>query len=663
MRVMSTAISMFKHRARFAVPLVAFAALAVPQLGAAEVRDRAGLFSSAAVKKAEAELDRIERRTHIPVVIETIEAIPGLGRDSSASEKRTAVTRLAEQRAREIGYEGVYLLISKNDHVFSPVLVQKRFDLLLPREKRQEVRDSLAREFKGGQFDEGLLKTTALLTTALLAESHTQPILVLDTGGHTAAVSKVLFTPDGKELISVSGDKTIRIWDVDSGKPLRVLRPPIGQGFLGALFAAAMSPDGRMLAVGGAGVPIRTQSPIYMVDYNSGRMSQVLEGHRGSTTSLCFSPDGKQLASASSDRTARVWNVADGRCQLVLQGHENQVNEVTFSPDGRHLATASHDKTSRIWSLGDGACEAVLRGHDKEVKCVAWRPDGKVVATGSLDGTIRQWAPDGSAFQGFGKPGAETFLSLAFAADSRELLVTGSARPSLIDVSTGRARVWYEGHTRDPALDSGALSPDGTIAATADQSGEIHLWRTFHATSVHRLAGRGKHIAAVAWGQDEKTLVWGNSLKRTGTDNDSLPLEHAFRPPELELSDAVDSNLFRARSTVGSLVLERAGKYALTVKQDGSPVSTITMSIPGDRVVSYALLLGDRVAVGADVGLYLFDARSGKRLGSFVGHTGIVFAVAPSPDGRLLLSGSNDQTVRVWVPERRRTPTLHVLRR
>jgi len=141
--------------------------LAVPQLGAAEVRDRAGLFSPNAVREAEPKLDRIERRTHIPVVIETIEALPGLGRGSSASEKRTAVERLAEERARELGYEGVYLLISKNDHVFSRLLVQERFESLLPRAKLQEVGDTLTREFKGGQFDEGLLKTTALLDGAL----------------------------------------------------------------------------------------------------------------------------------------------------------------------------------------------------------------------------------------------------------------------------------------------------------------------------------------------------------------------------------------------------------------------------------------------------------------------------------------------------------------
>src|SRR5262245_45165886 len=81
-----------------------------------------------------------------------------------------------------------------------------------------------------------------------------QPILVLDAGGHTAVVEDVLFTPDGRELITVSDDKTIRAWDVASGEPLRVLRPPIGPGSAGTLYAAALSPDGRTLAVGGYGI-------------------------------------------------------------------------------------------------------------------------------------------------------------------------------------------------------------------------------------------------------------------------------------------------------------------------------------------------------------------------------------------------------------------------
>ena len=160
---------MSSKRGIFTLPLVALVALAAPQLRAAEVRDRARLFTPEAVTKAEASLDRIEQRTRIPVVIEAIESVPGIGRDAPASEKRKAVEQLAEKRAREIGYEGAYLLISKNDRVFSRLLVKQRYRDLLPESKRDEVNDTLAREFKNGRFDEGLLKVTSLLDTALVA--------------------------------------------------------------------------------------------------------------------------------------------------------------------------------------------------------------------------------------------------------------------------------------------------------------------------------------------------------------------------------------------------------------------------------------------------------------------------------------------------------------
>ena len=98
-----------------------------------------------------------------------------------------------------------------------------------------------------------LLIGLAFTPAAPAADLPEKPILVLDADGHTAVVWKVLFTPDGKELISVSYDKTIRVWDVQTGEPVRVLRPPIGRGAEGMLFAAALAPDGRTLAVGGYG--------------------------------------------------------------------------------------------------------------------------------------------------------------------------------------------------------------------------------------------------------------------------------------------------------------------------------------------------------------------------------------------------------------------------
>ena len=158
---------MLRNRWMFVLPLLVLTALAVPQLGAAEIRDRAGIFSAEAIRKAQAEFDRNERSTSVPVVIETITAIPGLERGASASEKRSAIEALAEKKAKAIRYEGVYLLISKDDQVFSELLVREHLASVLPRERRRAVRDALLGEFKKGNFDAGLVKGSATLAEAL----------------------------------------------------------------------------------------------------------------------------------------------------------------------------------------------------------------------------------------------------------------------------------------------------------------------------------------------------------------------------------------------------------------------------------------------------------------------------------------------------------------
>ena len=110
-------------------------------------------------------------------------------------------------------------------------------------------------------------------------EPANKPILVLDSGGHTARVCKVLFTPDGKELISVSYDKTIRIWDVATGETSRVLRPPIGGGQEGSIWAADLSPDGKTLAIGGYGLGAKLKGAIYLIALATGTIERVLLGH------------------------------------------------------------------------------------------------------------------------------------------------------------------------------------------------------------------------------------------------------------------------------------------------------------------------------------------------------------------------------------------------
>ncbi len=505
-----------------------------------------------------------------------------------------------------------------------------------------------------------LLLGLAFSSVALAADTPEKPILVLDSGGHTAIVAKVLFTRDGKQLISVSVDKTIRLWDVASGAPLRVLRPPIRPIAGNLLLAAALTPDGRTLAAGGGAGWRLGEVPIYLIDLATGRILRVLKGHTNGIISLAFSPDGERLASGSHDRTSRIWSAVSGRCERVLEGHEDVVWDVAFAPDGRHLATASFDKTGRIWSLADGRCEAVLRGHEKEVRCVAWRPDGLVVATGGDDGSIRQWSPEGTALRGFEHLGGR-IISLTFSADSRTLLFTRGLPPftcSLLDLATGEERVRFGLHSN--TVQDGALSPDGTLAATTGgNDNETFIWRLTDAAVVHRIAGHGRLVWAVAWDPDGESLAWGNTGKSI-SHNDRGPLERAFRLAGLELSDELSPDLRRATPTLGTLRLELAGT-ALVVKEGVDTVTTIKMADPRNRILCYTLLPGDHVAVGADAGLYLFDARSGKQLRTFVGHTGPVWAIAPSPDGRYLLSGSNDQTLRIWdLPSQASTPLLSI---
>jgi energy-coupling factor transporter ATP-binding protein EcfA2 len=150
----------------------------------------------------------------------------------------------------------------------------------------------------------------------------------------------------------------------------------------------AWSPDGRRLATASRDRTAR------IWDADDGSELTILCGHDDEIWGVAWSPDGRWLATASRDRTARIWDGADGSDLAVLCGHDDLVRGVAWAPNGRRLATTSRDRTARIWDTDNGSELTILRGHDSEIWGVAWAPDGRRLATASHDRTARIWDAD-----------------------------------------------------------------------------------------------------------------------------------------------------------------------------------------------------------------------------------------------------------------------------
>jgi WD40 repeat protein len=485
-------------------------------------------------------------------------------------------------------------------------------------------------------------------------------IPVLNADGHSGRVHRLLFNKDrstnGLELISISEDKTIRRWDFKSGTS-RALIPPIGAGLAGMLYAAAISPDGSTLAAAGYTPGGHESGRIYLISLQDEQLTGVLTGHDASIASLCFSPDGRLLASASRDHNVILWDWQNRR-QIHRLGHDEEVRSACFSPDGQRLASASLGGSISLWSVKDGTRGAPL-SLDKKVRILglAWSPDGKILASGDDNGIVALRDPDNSDSPARSRALGFRVTSLCFSASSRLLLVTpGSVKKESKTfecfILNAHDLSDFKKFSHPNVVSCGTFSSDGGseyVATAGGGQNEIYV-RGVHSDFKSRLSSQGHVPYDLEWLPDQDSIEWSETLTELldcpDAPRDRLRIKRAFRFSDLTLGGSpgvrTEKRMVKFVQTKNHIQVSREGQE--------EPID-IKLPDETDRANEIVRLSQTILAVGSNLGLFWFDVRH-KKLHELRGHNGGIVSVAPAQNGEYLISSSLDQTIRVWQPTR-----------
>ena len=197
--------------------------------------------------------------------------------------------------------------------------------------------------------------------------------------GHSNAINGVAVTADGRRAVSAS-DKTLKVWDLESGEELRTL-----ESHSGAVYSVTLTGDGRRVVSGSS------DNTLKVWDLESDDEPWTLEGHSGLVRSVALTGDGRRAVSGSSDNTLKVWDLESDDELWTLEGHSGGVNAVPLTRDGRRAISASYDNTLKVWDLESGDELRTLEGHSDSVNAVALTGDGRRAVSGSDDKTAKVW--------------------------------------------------------------------------------------------------------------------------------------------------------------------------------------------------------------------------------------------------------------------------------